>query len=128
LGLVVVQFRFQAATASAQSEAAIAAGQALLQQYRADYPDLEIGLSGSVALDHAFVEASTFDGSVLLPIMVVALLLIIAFSLRSAAGASATFLVIVLSTLCALGVSALFGVPLSSPSVIAPNIILTLAT
>ncbi|MBV1920390.1 MAG: MMPL family transporter, partial [Pseudomonadales bacterium] len=128
LGLVVIQFRFQAATASTQSEAAIAAGNNLLQKYRNVYPDLEIGLSGSVALDHAFVEASTFDSSVLLPIMVVALLLIIAFLLRSAAGAFATFLVIALSTLCALGLSAMCGVPLSSPSVIAPNIILTLAT
>jgi hypothetical protein len=128
LGLVVVQFRFRAATASDQSQAAIAAGHAVLQQYRVAYPDLEIGLSGSVALDHAFVEASTFDSSVLLPIMVVALLLIIAFSLRSAAGAAATFLVIALSTVCALGLAAMCGVPLSSPSVIAPNIILTLAT
>ncbi|AUM12274.1 efflux RND transporter permease subunit [Ketobacter alkanivorans] len=128
LGLVAVQFRFKAETASDQSEAAMAAGQVLLQQYREAYPDLEIGLSGSVALDHAFVEASIFDSSVLLPIMVIALLVIIAVLLRSAAGAAATFLVIVLSTLCALGLAAFCGVPLSSPSVIAPNIILTLAT
>jgi len=128
LGLIVAQFRFQADTASAQSEAAMAAGHKLLEQYQKAYPELELGLSGSVALDHAFVEASTFDSSVLLPIMVIALLLIIAFSLRSAAGAFATFLVIAFSTLCALGLAALMGVPLSSPSVIAPNIILTLAT
>lgn len=128
LGLVVVQFRFQAETASDQSGAAMSEGQALLEQLRSRYPDLEIGLSGSVALDNAFVEASTFDSSVLLPMMVTALLLLIAFSLRSATGALATFLVITLSTVCALGLSALLGVPLSSPSVIAPNIILTLAT
>ncbi|GGO80870.1 RND transporter [Marinobacterium nitratireducens] len=128
LGLVVVQFSFQADTASAQSEVAMAAGQKTLDRFALQYPDLELGLSGSVALDHAFVEASTYDSSVLLPIMLVILLLIIVVALRSVVGAVATFLVIMLSTLCALGLSAMLGIPLSSPSVIAPNIILTLAT
>ncbi|NVK43536.1 MAG: MMPL family transporter [Oceanospirillaceae bacterium] len=128
LGLVVVQFNFQAETASSQSEAAMAAGQEILDRFAQTYPDLELGLSGSVALDHAFVEASTYDSSVLLPIMLVILLLIIVVALRSVVGAVATFLVILLSTLCALGLAAMLGIPLSSPSVIAPNIILTLAT
>lgn len=128
LGLVAVNFRFQPALASEQSETVMAAGQVIADTFAQRYPDLEIGLSGSIALDHAFVEASTFDGSVLMPAMLVVLLIVIVVALRSAAGATATFMVIVLGTLSALGVAALFGIPLSSPSVIAPNIILTLAT
>lgn len=105
----------------------MAAAQALMGRFAAEHPDLHIGLSGSVALDQAFVEASTFDSSVLLPIMVLVLLGIIVLVLRSFAGALATFSVILMSTLAALGTAALLGVPLSSPSVIAPNIILTIA-
>jgi uncharacterized protein len=127
LGLVAVGFRFVPATASDQSEAAMAAGQTLADAFAREHPDLYVGLSGSVALDHAFVEASTFDSSVLLPAMVVLLLLIIVLVLRSAAGALATLSVITLGTLSALGTAAMLGVPLSSPSVVAPNIILTIA-
>lgn len=128
LGLVAVNFRFHPDTASSQSEAAMAAARQLSDGFAGKYPELEIGLSGSVALDHAFVEASTFDSSVLLPAMLVVLLIVIVVTLRSAAGSFATFLVILLGTLSALGLSALLGIPLSSPSVVAPNIILTLAT
>jgi uncharacterized protein len=127
LGLVAVGFRFDPATASDQSETAMAAGQTLANAFAREHPDLYVGLSGSVALDHAFVEASTFDSSVLLPAMVVLLLLIIVLVLRSAAGALATLSVITLGTLSALGTAAMLGVPLSSPSVVAPNIILTIA-
>lgn len=128
LGLVAVNFRFQPGQASSQSEAAMRAAQKISDAFAQRHPDLDVGLSGSVALDHAFVEASTFDSSVLLPAMLAVLLVIIVLALRSGAGSLATFFVIVLGTLSALGAAALLGIPLSSPSVIAPNIILTLAT
>ncbi len=127
LGLVAVNFRFDPRTASTQTMTAMDAGRKLADAFARAHGDLEIGLSGSVALDHAFVEASTFDTSVLLPAMVVVLLVILVLVLRSAAGAIATFCVIALGTLSALGTAALLGVPLSSPSVVAPNIILTIA-
>ncbi|MGO1072540.1 efflux RND transporter permease subunit [Lysobacter sp. CA199] len=127
LGLVAVNFRFDPKTVSDQTLTAMTAGKKLVEDFAKRHPDLEVGLSGSIALDHAFVEASTFDSSVLLPAMVLVLLGIIVFVLRSAAGALATLCVITLGTLSALGTAALLGVPLSSPSVIAPNIILTIA-
>ncbi|MEH6417495.1 efflux RND transporter permease subunit [Pseudomonas sp. CGJS7] len=127
LGLVAVNFRFDPKTVSDQTMTAMTAGKQLVEDFAKRHPDLEIGLSGSIALDHAFVEASTFDSSVLLPAMVLVLLGIIVFVLRSAAGALATLCVIALGTVSALGTAALLGVPLSSPSVIAPNIILTIA-
>ncbi|MEJ2409801.1 MAG: MMPL family transporter, partial [Novosphingobium sp.] len=91
LGLVAVNFRFAAATASDQGTRAMASAQKLASQFAGRHPDLEVGLSGSVALDHAFVEASTFDSSVLLPLMVVVLLAIIMYVLRSPVGSFATF-------------------------------------
>ena len=127
LGLVAVNFRFDSATASDQGVNAMAAAKQLAKQFTERHPDLEIGLSGSIALDNAFVEASSFDGSVLLPLMLVVLLGIILFVLRSPASSFATLSVIMLGTLSALGTAAFFGVPLSSPSVVAPNIILTIA-
>jgi predicted RND superfamily exporter protein len=127
LGLVAVNFRFDPASASSQTAQAIAASKQLVEKLRVAHPDLEVGLSGSVALDNAFVEASTFDTSVLLPLMLVVLLAILLFVLRSASGAFATLCVILLGTTSALGTTALLGIPLSSPSVIAPDIILTIA-
>ena len=127
LALVAANLRLDATQGADQAAQAMAAAQALMGRFAAEHPDLHIGLSGSVALDQAFVEASTFDSSVLLPIMVLVLLGIIVLVLRSFAGALATFSVILMSTLAALGTAALLGVPLSSPSVIAPNIILTIA-
>jgi uncharacterized protein len=127
-GLVAVNFRFQAGQTSNQSEAAMKAAQQLSDRFAKTHPDLLIGISGSIALDHAFVEASTFDTSILLPAMLAVLLIIIVLALRSAAGSIATFFVIAFGTLSALGTAALLGIPLSSPSVVAPNIILTLAT
>ncbi len=127
LGLVAVNFRFDPKTVSDQTITAMSAGKRLADDFAKRYPDLEVGLSGSIALDNAFVEASTFDSSVLLPTMVVVLLCIIVFVLRSAASALATLCVITLGTLSALGTAAFLGVPLSSPSVVAPNIILTIA-
>ncbi len=127
LGLVAVNFRFDPATASDQGIEAMAAARVLAAQFAKHHPDLEVGLSGSIALDNAFVEASSFDSSVLLPLMVVVLLGIIVFVLRSPASAFATLCVIMLGTMSGLGTAAMLGIPLSSPSVIAPNIILTIA-
>ncbi|MBB4862553.1 putative RND superfamily exporter protein [Pseudomonas nitritireducens] len=126
-GMVAVSFLFDPARVSDQTLDAMAAGKALSEKFSREHPDLQVGLSGSVALDDAFVEASTYDSVVLLPVMVVVLLGIIAISIRSFAGALATFCVVILGTLSALGTSALMGIPLSSPSVAAPNIILTIA-
>ncbi|WP_447752572.1 efflux RND transporter permease subunit [Pseudomonas nicosulfuronedens] len=125
--MVAVSFLFDPAKVSNQTLAAMAAGQRINDAFALRHPDLEVGLSGSIALDDAFVVASTYDSAVLLPIMVVVLLGIIVIAIRSFAGALATFCVVILGTLSALGTSALIGIPLSSPSVAAPNIILTIA-
>lgn len=127
LGLVAVNFRFAADTVSEQTAQSMQAAQKLADQFKQNNPQLNLGLSGSIALDSAFVEASTYDSSVLLPSMVIVLLAVIFLVLRSAAGSFATFAVIALGTTSALGIAALLGVPLSSPSVVAPNIILTIA-
>ncbi|WP_177408614.1 RND family transporter [Pseudomonas sp. M30-35] len=127
LALVAVNFRFAPNTASQQTAKSMHAAQKLAENFKQSNPELNLGLSGSIALDNAFVEASISDSTVLLPSMVLVLLAVIFLVLRSAACAFVTFAVIALGTTSALGIAALLGVPLSSPSVVAPNIILTIA-
>lgn len=126
--LVAVRFQLTAETAGEAAGPITQKARALAADIEARYPDLEVGVSGSLALDSAFGEASKRDLSILTPIMLVVILVLMGAILRSLSGVGATLLVIGLSIVGALGVAGWLGVPLSSPSVAAPNIILVLAT
>ena len=127
LAIVAVNFRFDAKTASTQGSHVMQQARPVVEAFNRAHPDLRAGLSGSIALDDAFVEASTFDSSVLLPIMVTVLALIMMLVLGSPTAALATLGMIAVGTASALGLTGFLGIPLSSPSVVAPNIILTIA-
>lgn len=127
LAIVAVNFRFDPKTASTQGSHVMQQAKPMVEAFNRAHPDLRAGLSGSIALDEAFVEASTFDSSVLLPLMVTVLAVIMILALRSPTAALATLAMIALGTLSALGLTGFLGIPLSSPSVVAPNIILTIA-
>lgn len=126
-GRVTVNVHFPPGSVTSQAAAAMNASQALVTRFALRYPELEIGLSGSIALDHAVVEASTYDRTVLLPITVLVLLGIMVLVLRAAVVVLATLMSSALSALSAAGCAALFGIPLSSPSVAAAPIILIIA-
>jgi predicted RND superfamily exporter protein len=95
--------------------------------YRAEYPELEFRLSGSVALDAAFTEASEMDAALLIPAMVTLTLLLLLAQIRSFSAVIATMLVIGASIGSALGLAGYCGVPLSSVSVASPFVIIIVA-
>ena len=92
-----------------------------------DYPDLNIVLSGTSMLNNSFAESGKRDMQTLTPIMYAVLLIITFLSLRSVSATIATLVVIILSTMVALGAGGIMGVLLTPVSLTAPTIVLTLA-
>jgi len=91
------------------------------------FPDLEVHLTGIVFLNNAFSEMAMQDMRTLMPVMFAIIILVMAFLLRSVWGTLATLLVIVLSTVTAIGMAGWMGILLTPPSASAPTMIMTLA-
>lgn len=106
---------------------AMAYARTLVEEFRANNPDVRVAVTGSVALNNAFTEASMVDMQTLIPLMYGALLLVMAILLRSVSGTFSTLLVIGLSAMTAMGLAGWFHIALTPPSAIAPTIILTIA-
>ncbi len=103
------------------------AAQDLVAEFKVKYPGINFYLSGSVMLDYTFSEAATRDISILMPAMIAMVLLVAGFSLRSVSGSLSTGIMVIATTLVAMGIAAWSGVVFSTLSVMAPTIILTLA-
>ena len=91
------------------------------------YPDIEIKLSGNTMLSNAFVEAALHDNQSLLPFMYLFIILTSFFFLRSIASVLGITIVILLSSVIAMGGGGWLGLPLSTISMISPIIVMTLA-
>jgi predicted RND superfamily exporter protein len=100
---------------------------ALADRFRADNPDVRVAITGLVALNSAFMEASMSDMATLIPIMYGVLLLVMVLLLRSLGGTFATLAVIGFSAATAMGLAGWAGIQLTPPSSVAPTVILTLA-
>ena len=99
----------------------------LEREYRERYPDLEIHTTGVAMLNMAFADAPLNDARSVMPAMFVALLVAVVLMLRSVGGTVGTMVVILLSTVTAVGVAGHLGVLFDPTSASAPTIILTLA-
>jgi hypothetical protein len=98
-----------------------------VQQYRADYPGLDIAITGPTALDAAFVEASTRDSMSLIPAMYSLFLVLLAVLLQAAVPVVSAFLVVSGAIACGVGVGSALGLPMTSVSVSAPFVISVVA-
>ena len=99
----------------------------LREQFEAKYPNIDVYLNGSVAINMAFAEIPLQELGKLLPLMFLLILVIIGISTRTTWGTIARFLVIFMSVFFALGVAVCAGAVLVPSSEIAPIIILTLS-
>jgi len=95
--------------------------------FKTDYPNHIIKLSGIVPMNNAFGEASQGDMQSLVPLMLIVTLVVLALAMRSTSASLATLVVIILSSASAMGIAGWLGIGLTPPSVSAPTIILTLA-
>jgi predicted RND superfamily exporter protein len=107
--------------------ATVEAVRELERDYRERYPALEIQSTGVALLNMAFADAPTKDMPLVMPAMFVALLLAVVAVLRTPGGTVGTFVVILLSTVTAVGIAGHLGVFLDPVSAAAPVIILTMA-
>ncbi len=99
----------------------------MADEIRAKYPDINIYLTGTTVMNNTFSEASQGDIRTLIPIMFLVIVVIMVILLRSFAGTLATLLVILMSSLVAMGIAGWLNTPLTGISVLAPTIIMTLA-
>ena len=89
--------------------------------------DVEVHLSGMVAMNSAFAEASLNDNATLVPLMFGVVILSMVFLLKTFSGTIATLVVVITSIAAAMGLAGWAGIFLTGPSAGAPTMILTLA-
>lgn len=99
----------------------------LAAEIKAEYPGIDIYLSGMVLMNNAFSEASKLDMKTLVPISFALMLITLAIMIRGFTGTVVTLIVIALSIVSGMGIGGHIGFPLTPPSVSAPTIILTVA-
>ena len=99
----------------------------LAAEIEATYPDIRVYLTGLVMLNNAFTEAARKDLRTLVPLMYLAIFLIMGCLLRSFSGTFGTLLVVSFSAVSAMGLAGWFGTGLTTPSLQAVTMIMTLA-
>lgn len=107
--------------------AAMAAAREMITAFRDKHPEITVAVTGLVALNNAFSEASFADLGFLIPLMYGIIIAGLLIFLRSIAGTVATVLVVGLAAGTAMGLTGWLGIKLTPPSATAPTIILTLA-
>ena len=121
---VTMQFPEQSIT---EVPEAADAARAIVTEIQKKHPDMRIALTGVSMLNATFAESAQKDMGSLIPVMYGIILLVTVFSLWSTSATLATLLVIVFSTLAAIGFAGHLGIKLDPISATAPTIILTLA-
>lgn len=104
-----------------------AAARALAASIEAQYPQVDVYLSGLVMLNNAFPEASKKDWGSLVPLMFIIIAVVMGFMLKSVSGTITTLMVMLFSILTAMGLAGWFQWWLTAPSATSPIIIMTLA-
>ncbi len=99
----------------------------LVAEIEQKYPHIDARLTGMVAMNNAFSEASMSDMATLVPISFGLMAVALAFLLRGIIASAITMIVIVFSIMVAMGAGGHVGLSLSGPSVSAPTIIMTVA-
>ncbi len=103
------------------------ASHALADQLRADNPGLRVAMTGSMITNYGFIQSGEADAMSLIPAMYGVMLLLTLVLLRSFAAMFVTLITIILSTTVAVGMGGYTGMQMAPITIIAPNIILTLA-
>jgi hypothetical protein len=106
---------------------AVEVARTLQADIEAKYPGLEIHLTGVSMLNNAFAETGMADGATLMPLMFVVIFALTWLIIRSLTATFSTLLVIMLSTIVAMGAAGFAGIKLTPIAMSAPIVILTLA-
>jgi len=100
---------------------------AMKAEFLSENPGTQVYLSGMVMMNNAFNESAMGDGSSLVPMMFLIVIVIIGLLLRTLSGTFATVLIIIVSIAATMGIAGWLGFYLTGPSSSAPTMIMTLA-
>ncbi|MEZ8509715.1 RND family transporter [Vibrio splendidus] len=112
---------------TAEVQEVIAAINAMIDRYEAQYPNVEFHKAGIIAMNNAFMTSAQEDSSTLVPLMLLVVLVFLTFMLRSFFSVVATLVVIISSIIATMGLSGWAGMFLSTATVNVPTLVLTLA-
>ena len=98
----------------------------LREKFEAEYPAIDIRISGGIAGDHAFDEAGQRDIVTLVPIMLLVIIASLLIGFRDISATIATCLVILLAVSSTIGLASWAGVALTAGSGGTPVIVMTL--
>ncbi len=96
-------------------------------EIEAQYPQIDIYLSGVVLMNNAFSEAAQNDMKTLVLISFALMLVTLGLMIRDFSGTFTTFLVIIGSIMTSMGLGSYLGFPITAPSAATPTIVLTMA-
>lgn len=126
-GLIAVSLNIPAAKKNAAAFDVMSFMRERIPEYRSRYSDLELHITGSAALDAAFVRASIWDSTTLIPAMYGLFLVFLALLLQAVVPVMAAFITVSGAIAAAIGLGAAMGMPLTSVSVSAPFVISIIA-
>ncbi|MBL4608682.1 MAG: MMPL family transporter [Pseudomonadales bacterium] len=105
----------------------VAFAQQLKQRYQAQYPGMQIHLTGGVMVSDSFLQVAIHDAINLFPIMVIIGLLIQGILFHSISAVLASMATVFFSILFTMGIAGWLGYSLNQTSALAPMLVLTLA-
>lgn len=88
--------------------------------------DHTIYITGGPAINHAFKRATAEDLSILVPIMLLLIIVLLAYNLRSVGGIFLSLLVVAVSLATTFGISGLLGFPITTTTGILPQILIAI--
>ena len=97
------------------------------RKIEANYPNLEVYVSGVAALNNAFAEAGMKDAGTITPIMFLVIFALVWLIIRAWSPTVAVLILIILSTMVGMGIGGYADIELTPISMAAPTVILTLA-
>jgi len=106
---------------------AMAVAERIAKEIEKEYAGVKVAITGISPLNNAFFSVAQSDAMTLMPVMYLLLLLVTLIVLRSFFGMLVTVLVIMFSTVAAVGMAGYLGIVLDPISMTAPTVILTLA-
>ena len=100
----------------------------LIKDFKKEHHALfTIALSGTVIMDYTFTEVGARDSTFLVPTSVALMFIILGILVRTFIGATPILVITIMSIISAMGAGGFFNYPLTSVTVTAPIIILTVA-
>lgn len=100
---------------------------ALMAKYEAAHPEIDLRITGSVAMNNQFAVSGQGDATTLTPAMFVVILIIVGLALMSFFGVLSVLIIIIFSAIAGVGSLGWMGVQLNSVTVLGPLYVMTLA-